>query len=86
MNQDQKKAAAAQAAIELISDGVIGVGTGSTVNHFIDALSSIRGRIDGAVSSSTASTERLQKIGILRASAEEAPASPGEHRRRAWLP
>ena len=64
MKQEHKKAAAAQAAIELISEGVIGVGTGSTVNHFIDALSSIRGRIEGAVSSSTASTERLQKIGI----------------------
>lgn len=64
MNQDQKKAAAAQAAIELISDGVIGVGTGSTVNHFIDALSAVRARIDGAVSSSIASTERLQKVGI----------------------
>jgi ribose 5-phosphate isomerase A len=64
MNQDEKKAAVAFAATEFVTGGVIGVGTGSTVNHFIDALAEIRGRIDGAVSSSEASTERLRNIGI----------------------
>jgi ribose 5-phosphate isomerase A len=64
MNQDEKKAAVAIAATEFVTGGVIGVGTGSTVNHFIDALAEIRGRIDGAVSSSEASTERLRNIGI----------------------
>jgi ribose 5-phosphate isomerase A len=64
MNQDEKKAAVAIAATEFVTGGVIGVGTGSTVNHFIDALAEVRGRIDGAVSSSEASTERLRNIGI----------------------
>ncbi len=64
MNQDEKKAAVAAAATEFVTGGVIGVGTGSTVNHFIDALAEIRGRIDGAVSSSEASTQRLKNIGI----------------------
>jgi ribose 5-phosphate isomerase A len=64
MNQNEKKAAVAVAAAEFVTGGVIGVGTGSTVNHFIDALAEIRGRIDGAVSSSEASTERLKNIGI----------------------
>jgi ribose 5-phosphate isomerase A len=64
MNQDEKKAAVAITATEFVTGGVIGVGTGSTVNHFIDALAEIRGRIDGAVSSSEASTERLRHIGI----------------------
>jgi len=65
MNQDEKKAAAARAAIQYVEGGgVIGVGTGSTVNHFIDALADIRGRIDGAVSSSQATTERLKQLGI----------------------
>ncbi|KPK58244.1 MAG: ribose-5-phosphate isomerase RpiA [Gammaproteobacteria bacterium] len=64
MNQDEKKAAVAFAATEFVTGGVIGVGTGSTVNHFIDALAEVRGRIDGAVSSSEASTERLRNIGI----------------------
>jgi ribose 5-phosphate isomerase A len=64
MNQDEKKAAVAIAATEFVTGGVIGVGTGSTVNHFIDALAEIKGRIDGAVSSSEASTERLRNIGI----------------------
>ena len=64
MDQERKKAAVAEAAIELVSGGIIGVGTGSTVNHFIAALSRIKGRIDGAVSSSEASTERLQSMGI----------------------
>ncbi len=65
MNQDEMKKQAAQAALEYLPDsGIIGVGTGSTVNHFIDALAPIKGRFEGAVSSSEASTERLKSIGI----------------------
>jgi len=62
---DENKRRAAQAALEYLTDGkVIGVGTGSTVNFFIDALAARAARIPGAVSSSTASTARLQAIGI----------------------
>jgi ribose 5-phosphate isomerase A len=65
MNQDLKKQRAAEAALEFVSDGeVIGVGTGSTVNFFIDALAPLKGRIAGAVSSSEASTQRLRAHGI----------------------
>ena len=61
MTQDDKKKAAAWAALEYVEDdAVIGVGTGSTVNHFIEALATVKGRIDGAVSSSDASTEVLK--------------------------
>ena len=67
-NDDQKKRAA-EAAIEFVEGGmekntVVGVGTGSTVNFFIDALARIKGKIDGAVSSSEASTQRLKAHGI----------------------
>ncbi len=59
------KQAAAEAALEFVTeDTVIGVGTGSTVNFFIDALAARRGRIRGAVSSSEASTARLKAAGI----------------------
>lgn len=65
MTSNELKAAAAKAAIALVPDGtVVGVGTGSTVNFFIDELIRIKGRIDGAVSSSKASTERLKAGGI----------------------
>lgn len=64
MNQDEMKKQAAVAALDYVQGGVIGVGTGSTVNHFIDALAGIKGRIDGAVSSSEASTERMKSHGI----------------------
>jgi ribose 5-phosphate isomerase A len=65
MNADQLKAMVGRAALEHVVDGsVVGVGTGSTVNHFIDALASIKARIRGAVSSSNASTERLRRHGI----------------------
>ncbi|MBK1721434.1 ribose-5-phosphate isomerase RpiA [Thiocystis violacea] len=64
MNQDALKKQAAEAALDYVEGGVIGVGTGSTVNHFIDALASIKGRIEGAVSSSEASTQRLKQHGI----------------------
>lgn len=59
------KRAAAEAALEAVEDDtVVGVGTGSTVNFFIDALAAIKGRIEGAVSSSQASSERMQALGI----------------------
>ena len=64
MNQDEQKKQAAQAALTYVEGGIIGVGTGSTVNHFIDALATIKGRIDGAVSSSEVSTARLKGHGI----------------------
>jgi len=65
MNQDEMKKQAAIAALDFLPDsGVIGVGTGSTVNHFIDALAPLKGRFDGAASSSEASTERLKSHGI----------------------
>ncbi len=58
------KRMAAEAALKYVKDGVVGVGTGSTVNHFIDLLATAKHRIDGAVSSSDASTERLKSHGI----------------------
>jgi ribose 5-phosphate isomerase A len=65
MTQDELKQKVAQAALPYIKDvAIIGVGTGSTVNHFIDYLVDFRTDIEGAVSSSIASTERLKKIGI----------------------
>jgi ribose 5-phosphate isomerase A len=65
MNQDQKKKAAAIAAIEYVTTGsIVGVGTGSTVNFFIDALAKLKHDIVGVVSSSDASTARLKKHGI----------------------
>lgn len=64
MNQDELKRQAAEAALDYVDGGIVGVGTGSTVNHFIDFLAGIKGRIDGAVSSSDASTERLRAHGI----------------------
>ena len=65
MTQDELKALVAQAALAHVPAGsIVGVGTGSTVNHFIDALAGLRGQIAGAVSSSVKSTERLQAHGI----------------------
>ncbi len=64
MNQDDLKRMAAEAAIDYVEGGVIGVGTGSTVNHFIDALATIKHKIDGAVSSSKVSSERMRGHGI----------------------
>ncbi len=62
---DLQKQQAALAALDFVqSDWVIGVGTGSTVNFFIDALGKIKGRLEGVVSSSEASTVRLKKLGI----------------------
>ena len=65
MNQDDKKRAAAKAALEYIEhDSVIGIGTGSTANYFIDMLGELKHKIDGAVASSEASAERLKSHGI----------------------
>jgi ribose 5-phosphate isomerase A len=65
MNQDELKALVGRAALDHVAEGeIVGVGTGSTVNKFIEALASMKGRIRGAVSSSNASTERLRAIGI----------------------
>ena len=65
MNQDDMKKAAGWAALKYVEKGsIVGVGTGSTVNHFIDALETIKDDIKGAVSSSEASTEKLKSFGI----------------------
>ncbi|KON80894.1 ribose-5-phosphate isomerase RpiA [Azoarcus sp. PA01] len=65
MTQDELKKAAAIAALDYVEDGmIVGVGTGSTVNHFIDGLAGIKERIAGAVSSSEASARRLEAHGI----------------------
>ena len=65
MNQDRQKKEAAEAALEFISSGdVIGVGTGSTTDFFIDALIGVKSKLDGAVPSSEASAERLRSVGI----------------------
>lgn len=65
MTQDDKKKAAARAALEYVADNaVIGVGTGSTANHFIELLATLRGRIEGTVASSEATAARLRRHGI----------------------
>ncbi|WP_448552191.1 ribose-5-phosphate isomerase RpiA [Thalassotalea montiporae] len=65
MTQDELKKAVGQAAVKFIKpDTIVGVGTGSTVNHFIDALAEIKDQIKGAVSSSQQSTEKLKAYGI----------------------
>jgi ribose 5-phosphate isomerase A len=65
MDQDELKKQVAEAAIEYVESGsIVGVGTGSTANFFIDALAKIKGKIDGTVASSIASAERLRGHGI----------------------
>lgn len=65
MTQDEMKKAAAIKALEFIkNDSIVGVGTGSTVNYFIDALATIKNKIQGAVSSSEESSKRLKAHGI----------------------
>ena len=65
MTQDEMKKAAGWAALEYVEkDTIVGVGTGSTVNHFIDALATIKADIEGAVSSSEASTQKMKALGI----------------------
>ncbi len=74
MTQDQLKTLVGQAALQYVTPGtVVGVGTGSTVNKFIDALATMRDQIAGAVSSSEASTARLQALGIKVLDAAEVP-------------
>ena len=65
MTQDELKQMVAREALKyVVEDAVVGVGSGSTVNFFIDALATIKGRIEGAVAASEASAERLKKHGI----------------------
>jgi ribose 5-phosphate isomerase A len=65
MSQDALKKAAAEAALAYVQAGtIIGIGTGSTANFFIDALAGIKHKIEGTVASSVASAERLKKHGI----------------------
>ncbi len=65
MSLEKKKLAAAKGALDYIQAGdVVGVGTGSTANHFIDALAGIKGKIDGTVASSEATARRLKEHGI----------------------
>ena len=77
MTQDELKTLVGQAALEFVVPGsVVGVGTGSTVNKFIDALATQKDRIVGAVSSSAASTARLQSLGIRVFDANEVERIP----------
>jgi len=65
MTQEEQKQAAAEAALEFIELGdVVGVGTGSTTNYFIDALAQVKGKLEGAVASSEVSATRLEAMGI----------------------
>ena len=65
LSQDELKTLVGKAALQYVVSGdIVGVGTGSTVNKFIDALGTIKDQIKGAVSSSLASTQRLQALGI----------------------
>ncbi|MCO4093383.1 MAG: ribose-5-phosphate isomerase RpiA [Acidovorax sp.] len=75
LTQDELKTLVGQAALQYVVPGeIVGVGTGSTVNKFIEALASIKNEIKGAVSSSVASTERLKALGIPVFDANEVEA------------
>jgi ribose 5-phosphate isomerase A len=77
VTQDELKTLVGRAALQYVVPGeLVGVGTGSTVNKFIDALAAMKGRIAGAVSSSDASTERLRAHGIAVLDANEAGDLP----------
>lgn len=77
MTQDELKKAAALAALSEVEDGsIVGVGTGSTVNHFIDGLAGKRDRIRGAISSSEASSQRLAAHGIALFSLDDVDEIP----------
>ena len=77
MTQDELKTLVGRAALEfVVPASVVGVGTGSTVNKFIDALATLKGSIAGAVSSSTQSSERLRGHGIRVFDANEVEAIP----------
>jgi ribose 5-phosphate isomerase A len=66
MSQDENKKAVADASLEYVSQGdIVGVGTGTTANFFIDALARIKGRIEGTVASSEATAGRLKSRGFL---------------------
>jgi len=62
--QDELKQQVARAAVEYVRGGIIGVGTGSTANYFIDELAKVKSRIDGAVASSEGTAQRLRSQGI----------------------
>lgn len=65
LSQDEMKKQVAEAALEYVESGmIVGIGTGSTANHFIDGLAKMKGKIDGTVASSEASAERLRGHGI----------------------
>ena len=75
LTQDELKTLVGQAALQYVVPGeIVGVGTGSTVNKFIDALATMKDQIRGAVSSSVASTERLNALGITVYDANEVDA------------
>jgi ribose 5-phosphate isomerase A len=77
MNPEQLKALVGRAALQYVVPGaLVGVGTGSTANHFIDALAEMRDRIAGAVSSSDKSTERLRGHGIRVLEAADVQSLP----------
>ena len=85
MNQDELKALVGRAAVAHVlanvaahgvAGALVGVGTGSTVNHFIDALADIKQQIRGAVSSSVQSTERLRAHGITVLEASDVQSLP----------
>jgi ribose 5-phosphate isomerase A len=77
MTQDELKTLVGRAALDfVVPDSVVGVGTGSTVNKFIDALAALRERVAGAVSSSQASSERLRAAGIRVLDANEVERVP----------
>lgn len=76
MTQDELKQQVARAAIAYVEDGLIGVGTGSTANYFIDELAKIKHRIDAAVASSNATAQRLAAHGIRVIDLNEAGQLP----------
>jgi ribose 5-phosphate isomerase A len=77
MTQDELKTLVGRAALEFVAPGaIVGVGTGSTVNKFIDALGTVPERVAGAVSSSRQSTERLRALGIRVLDANEVERVP----------
>jgi ribose 5-phosphate isomerase A len=77
MNQDDLKTLVGRAALAYVPEGaIVGVGTGSTVDRFIDALAGVKDRIRGAVSSSNRSTERLRALGIAVFDAAEVERLP----------
>ena len=63
-SQDELKQQVARKAVEYVKGGIIGVGTGSTANYFIDELGKVKNKIDGAVASSEATAQRLRSHGI----------------------